>query len=367
MAVPARSPPRIFGGRCPPGRGEDSGRADREPGNHGRCRLMLGRAWRPLVAAFPRNLHRLRLPRPLSAALRAYSAIYPQSTSVTDDSLLPVDGPARIGDVSLPTGQRIYGMGMGQPTFYNEEAYDPVRYDAPVAWVTSDPMTEVADAWLALSLARPHTGLTPILLSRAWNEDDVISGEAFGLYGPEDITLLDAIDPRAVLADGWNLDEHDELDPYAESLRAPFTARFPGLAPPQQSRLSAAVLRHAVTGEQPIFLGLVAVNRSADLPAAVGWSVFGVDRPGGPQARSLEIAAVLRSWEARFGACPLRIGSDSILRVLVERPPATLAEALRVAVEHLAFADEYGRYSGQPIHELAAELVGQPIWNFWWD
>jgi hypothetical protein len=99
----------------------------------------------------------------------------------------------------------------------------------------------------------------------------------------------------------------------------------------------------------------------------VGWSVFGVDSPGGALARSLEIAAVLRSWEIRFGARLLRLGSDSILRVLVERPPGTLTEALEVAAEHVAFADEYGRYAGQPIRELAAELTGQPIWHFWWD
>jgi hypothetical protein len=31
---------------------------------------------------------------------------------------------------------------------------------------------------------------------------------------------------------------------------------------------------------------------------------------------------------------------------------------MAVAAEHLALADEYGRYSGQPLRELAAELVG---------
>ena len=56
-----------------------------------------------------------------------------------------------------------------------------------------------------------------------------------------------------------------------------------------------------------------------------------------------------------------------ILRVLVERPPATVNAVTQVAAEHVAFADEYGRYSGQPLHELAAELVRKPIWHFWWD
>ena len=39
----------------------------------------------------------------------------------------------------------------------------------------------------------------------------------------------------------------------------------------------------------------------------------------------------------------------------------------QVAAEHVALADEYGRYSGQPLHMLAAELMRKPIWHFWWD
>jgi hypothetical protein len=42
-------------------------------------------------------------------------------------------------------------------------------------------------------------------------------------------------------------------------------------------------------------------------------------------------------------------------------------DALGVTAEHFAFADEYGSYSGQPIRDLAAELVVQPAWHFWWD
>jgi hypothetical protein len=276
--------------------------------------------------------------------------------------VLPEDGAAVVAGIALPAGQKIYGMGAGQPSFY-EDAYDPAVSGAPVAWVTSAPMADAGDAWLALSAAHQETGLVPVLLSRAWNMSDDISGDAFGLWGPEDVGLIDAIDPRMVLASGWDLVEEEYQDPYL----LPYRGRFPGLAPSQQTRLSDGALREAVSTEQPAFLGLVPANCPADVPAAVGWSVFGTDRPGGAQARSLQIAAVLRSWESRFGARLLRLGSDSILRILVGQPPATLEDALAVAAEHLAFADEYGRYAGQPIRELAAELIRQPIWHFWWD
>jgi hypothetical protein len=290
---------------------------------------------------------------------------------MTEGMPLPGDGPARIAGVPLPAGQRIYGMGMGQPSLYDEPAYDPARSEAAVAWVTSAPMADAGDAWLALSDAHLETGLVPLLLSGAGNVDEV-SGAAFGFYGPEDVGLIATMDPRSVLAGQWDLDEaeydgEEYLDPDLAQARAPFGAGFPGLAPSQQARLPMAALRAAVIAEQPAFLGLVAASRPADVPAAVGWSVFGSDRPGGPEARSLEIAAVLRSWETRFGARPLRIGDDSILRVLVERPPGTLEAAIAVAAEHFAFADDFGWYSGQSIRGLAAELAGQPVWHFWWD
>jgi Domain of unknown function (DUF4253) len=267
---------------------------------------------------------------------------------------LPEDGPAEVAGVSLPDGQRVYG--------WDDDVTDIER---PLARVTSRPMADAGYAWLALSAAHPETGLVPMLLSRADGMEDV-SGYAFGFYGAQDVRLIDAKSAEMILAAGWDTGE-DVLDDYLAENRAPFGLEFPGLAPAEETRLPEARLRMAVATEQPAFLGLVAAERPADVPAAVGWTGFGIDMPAGPEARSLEIAAVLRSWETRFGARPLRIGSDMILRVLVERPPSTFEAAIRVAAEHLAFADEYGRYSGQPVSELAAELVNQPIWHFWWD
>ena len=81
-----------------------------------------------------------------------------------------------------------------------------------------------------------------------------------------------------------------------------------------------------------------------------------------PDARSLEIGAVLRSWETRFGARLLQIGSDAILRVLVDGP-RDVEHARQVAAEHLAFADECNQRSGYTVAELGAVLVDAPIWS----
>ena len=81
---------------------------------------------------------------------------------------------------------------------------------------------------------------------------------------------------------------------------------------------------------------------------------------------SLPIAAVLRSWEARFGARLLDVGPGTQIRLLVERPPRSTEAAQRVAAEHLAFCDERAG-QGHDIPGVAASLVDAPVWTCWWD
>jgi len=268
---------------------------------------------------------------------------------------LPVDGPALVADVQLPAGQRIYG--------WEDDVTD---VGIPLAWVTARPMTDAGNAWLALSAAHAETGLVPVLLYRARQMGEEVSGEAFMLGGGADVGLVDTMSAETILKRGWDTGD-DFLDPYLAQTRAPFGLEFPGLAEAERGRLPEATLRAAVAAHQPAFLGLVAAPRPADVPATVGWTGFGIDWPGTAEARSLQISTVLRSWETRFGARPLRIGSNMILRVLVERPPSTFGAAIRVAAEHLAFADECNGRSGYSVSDLAADLVGKPVWHFWWD
>lgn len=75
-------------------------------------------------------------------------------------------------------------------------------------------------------------------------------------------------------------------------------------------------------------------------------------------------AAVLRSWEERFGARLFAMRHDKAY-LLVERPPCSLAAALPVAAEHFVFCDEpAGR---QPVRTTTTEIVDAPVWYFWWD
>ena len=271
-----------------------------------------------------------------------------------DKGILPENGTAQVGSVALPVGQRVYA-----------------EKGELVAWVTAEPLPDAGAIWSQLSEAHAETGLIPITLAPPQRADVAatgVCGEDFGFWFPTDVSALERTSAETVLAAGWYVSagEWEDESDYLVPARAPFGQDFPGLAPAGDTRLPATVLELEVAMQPPAHLGLVAARRPADLPAVVGWSVFGVDEPG-PGARSLQVSAVLRSWATRYGARPLRIGNDAVLRVLVERPPRTYDAARRVAAEHLAFADECNGRNGYLVAELGAALIDAPIWSFWWD
>lgn len=253
---------------------------------------------------------------------------------------LPADGEVVLGDVHLPAGHRVSG--------FSGEV---------VAWVTDEPLADAGAAWLALSAIRRGTGLVPALLAgldgdtaRPWD-----NGE---FDAPYDVRELDQLSAERVLAACWSASQED-ADQMAVAARAPFGSRFPGLAPPGGEPLGADVLSAAVDALAPARLGLVAADRPADVLPRLGWSgvVNWFDSP-------LPVASVLRSWEERFGATLLEVGFADI-RVLVERPPRSLAAAQRLAAEHLVFCDTPSGLGD--VASLAASLVSAPIWSFWWD
>jgi hypothetical protein len=258
---------------------------------------------------------------------------------------LPRNGEVRIGAVQLPAGRRILAPGSGHP----------------VAWMTGQPVTDIPRAWAMLSDAHDQTGLVPVLLAgldarglRPWDSEE--------LDPPADTAQLDRLDAAAILRSRWDRSLPPPGGADAQELkdRAPFSRPFPGLAPAQEHELSLAARGQAISSLQAAHLGLVPAPRPADVLPLVGW--VGSDR----FEDSLPIAAVLRSWEDRFGATLLEAGYAEI-RLLVSRPPTTRDAAEAVAAEHFAFADECGGQGLISVSAIAASLIDAPFWSFWWD
>ena len=226
---------------------------------------------------------------------------------------LPDEGELRLGAVMLPPGRRIV---------------PPEGAGEAVAWVTTQPVPDPGLIWSALSDAHLETGLVPIVLTDGEKDED------FFFSAPDDLAELDHLDAASVLG--------------------------MGLAPPEASKLSMAECQQILGSLPPAPIGLVPARRPADVLPTVGWRT--IDR----FPTSLPVAAVLRSWEARFGARLLDVGPGARIRLLVERPPRSTEAAQRVAAEHLAFCDERAG-QGHDIPGVAASLVDAPVWTCWWD
>ena len=225
-------------------------------------------------------------------------------------------------------------------------------------------MPEPGRVWAALSASQQQTGLIPFLLghlrgqpTRPWD-----TGE-FSL--PADPGELDGMDAAEVLAEMWEgempSDEEEEEgggDELAE-IRAPFGKQFPGLAPPENTPLSPGRLDE-VAGSLPAGrIGLVPASRPSDVLPLIGWTPS-------DQSDALPIAAVVRSWEDRFGARLLRLGFAEF-SLLVDRPPRSVEHAQRIAAEHFVFCDECAGQGLSDIPRITASLMTTPIWTFWWD
>ena len=157
-------------------------------------------------------------------------------------------------------------------------------------------------------------------------------------------------------------DEEYQDDYFARSIAqdvAPFSRRqFPGLAQAEDHQLSIGQFDQVLSGLGPARVGLVPAGRPADALPMLGWNDALVT--------AVPKAAVLRSWEDRFGARLLRVGLAEF-SVLARRPPRALESAQHLAAEQWAFCNEFGGTGLHDVSGITASLMKSPVWTFWWD
>jgi hypothetical protein len=260
---------------------------------------------------------------------------------------LPQDGELRLGQVNLPAGRRIGSF---------EDAGEDVM------WATTQAVPDAGRTWLALSDAQPRTGLVPILLST--NEEF----QGFFEDSPS-IAEVDRLDTTGLLRMMWDdkfpADEVHGDGPRLVQQRAPFSRDFPGLASRGNTPLGPDRLDAALSSLPPARIGLIPAPRPADAIAVIGWSPF--DPRYSPLPNSPWIAAVLRSWEDRFGAQLLTVGHGAKITLLVKRPPHDHNAAQHLAAEHVVFCDECAGRGLRDISDISDAIINAPIWTFWWD
>jgi hypothetical protein len=261
---------------------------------------------------------------------------------------IPDHGRASIGGIELPYG-------------HQREGNRPWA-SGPVLWATDEAVDDFPALWPSLRPPARARGLVPLLLSglggdageRPWDSAEFSPGP-----------VPTSGDPAAadLLAEWWadSVPDPEEDEEETAAFLAPFTRQFPGMAAAESRAVEEAEVVSALSTLPAGRLGLVAADRPADCLAVLGWhGAANYDRSG----RVLSV--VLRSWEERFGASLVALGFDTVV-LLVERPPQTAEAAERVAAEHFAFCPDTLHQGVGSIRQLADDLLGGPVWAFWWD
>ncbi|WP_078629431.1 DUF4253 domain-containing protein [Streptomyces sp. 142MFCol3.1] len=242
----------------------------------------------------------------------------------------------------------------------------------PVMWCSESPPADPHAAWIGHQRRQAATGLLPVLCYRDVRPTpfDPADVDAFDLEGELAKNWAEYRRRRFAVSDGPSepFDCPEDVEPWEDDPGPPFE-QWPGLAPAtlpaggvDPDEAARAAFAHLVDDDPYALtearLGLVAAERSADIPALLDW--YG----GAPKTL---LCALLRSWEDRFGARVLTL-VGATLYVSVASPPHTREQAERVALEHLlTTADNIVDDPPTPFPRYAQSLVGAPLWRFWWD
>lgn len=296
--------------------------------------------------------------------------------TVTGMATLPNPLPRLAAD---PSGRT---LGLELPAGRLIDATHEGTWHEPLVWHAE--ARPAPGAWTAVNSART-LGLLPVLLDVGGPQKGVEDWELM----PGEMSYARDHDADEVLADFWERYAADELEgdqdyasrevveslfgppePYDATV-APYGPGWPGLAaagrreadPDARAAEIADALGDRGSWLKEPRLALVPARRSADIPAALGWT--------GPLNYENDVArlcAVLRSWEDRFGIRVVALTFDQLV-VSVAAPPATLAEAEAVAAEHFAFCpDNITQGSHTALRTYAEqEVLNEPVWSFWWD
>ncbi|TDD82963.1 DUF4253 domain-containing protein [Actinomadura darangshiensis] len=225
----------------------------------------------------------------------------------------------------------------------------------PAFWLSDEPVS--GELWTRVRAEHGRSGLWPLLM------DETDQPWAAGQIAPEPVAEVANYHPHAFMYEVW-ADWADQAADEDHGDLAPFGRHCPGPAPAgvQVDDAGAMSDRHArALAARGMSLGLVPVDRGADVLAAVGWQgALNHNEWTAP------LSAVLRSWEERFGARVVGLGFNT-LELSVAAPPVTTRHAVHVAAEHWAFCPDILFQGPGTLAGYAEEIRAKTNWSFWWD
>ncbi len=276
----------------------------------------------------------------------------PDGTSDDVTTLFGSGAPGGALSVTLPPGEIL-----------TEQSTRSGNDGQPLCWISAEPPSPQLLA--ALRADHRGSGLLPVLVC----DSDEVYGErcTIGVVAPEPLGHIDRWDAADVMRRIWDglCRTDDDLGPaYDAETLSPFGLDCPGLAGPGNLLADPDILANQQVRryvDEETRVALVPVRRGADVLAALGWS-----GAANHVSRTAGLAAMLRSWEDRFGARVLRLGPDR-LDVSVSAPPHDPLHAAAVAAEHWTFCPDRVLQDSGNLADYAREIRGRRNWSFWWE
>ncbi|MGE0740778.1 MAG: DUF4253 domain-containing protein [Hyphomonadaceae bacterium] len=111
---------------------------------------------------------------------------------------------------------------------------------------------------------------------------------------------------------------------------------------------------------EKVHIVLVPAEHSYEAPAYLHWGGWNAC-----PAPEYQVSA-FRSWHERYGVEIVGMGGD-VINARATRRPTTREEALALAREQYAFCNDIVDQGTDTLSNLAATLMGDDWWFFWWD
>lgn len=209
--------------------------------------------------------------------------------------------------------------------------------------------TRVSESWHEL---RKAPGVAPVMMGNRDAVGFVLREMQRNTDSPESV----AERARQLDVEAWMADRvRSRPDIYAI---ARLDVPWDGVA-----RTMAAFLpAHNHRGEpyEEVFFGLIPVEAPWLVPThlrTAGW---------GNCPDAVVHTAIFHRWYERYGAAVTTI-ADGVVELHAERPPTTPEAAHELAIEHFVYCPDTIYHGMRTIGNLAAVLLGNPLWYFWWE
>ncbi|GIH23824.1 hypothetical protein Aph01nite_21340 [Acrocarpospora phusangensis] len=255
-------------------------------------------------------------------------------------------GEGRTLGVELPEGAAVWP----DPNFERRR-----QHRRPAFWLSDDPVP--GELWARLRAEHPESGLWPLLL------EESVQPWSIGQIAPDTAAEIDNFRAGDFMDEVW-ADWVEQADKDQIGNLEPFGPVSPGLAEPGTLVAEPGVVADwyaGVLSRNGTPLGLVAADRGADALAVMGWQ-GAINH----NEWTVPLAAVLRSWEERFGVRVVGAGFNT-LELSVAAPPTAGLHALHVAAEHWTFCPDSIIQGPGTLEDYAEQIRGKHAWSFWWD